>query len=207
MDVFCRPQKVSQNLSLLPQLQKSTSISPLILSSVRLSVEGTHQKAFMHWLQLQYVAFCFLRSFLSIYVWKVEHGFLAHMKGTFVVPPQINHKNCWGPLKDFFNNIDKVKEECWTAILQFHGVDKGGISDTSSDHLHEQSMISAFCAGMYVSSSPIKPWNLHFFNAKCFSVNSSLLPSFSISIFYVFEVISHISLIYSYIPVLHVSVP
>ena len=79
------------------------------------------------------------------------------MKGTFVAPPQFNHENCWGPLKDFFNNIDKVKEECWTAILQFRGVDEGGVSDANSDHLHERSMISAFHAGMYVSSSPIKP--------------------------------------------------
>jgi hypothetical protein len=38
----CRLQKVSWNLSLLPQLQKNTSISPLIQSSVQLSVEGTH---------------------------------------------------------------------------------------------------------------------------------------------------------------------
>ncbi|KDR70756.1 hypothetical protein GALMADRAFT_144627 [Galerina marginata CBS 339.88] len=66
----------------------------------------------------------------------VERGFLAHMKSTFVAPPQFNHDNCWGPLEDFFDNIDKVKEECWTAILQFRGVggvDEGSVSDAGDD--------------------------------------------------------------------------
>ncbi|KAF8235343.1 hypothetical protein L208DRAFT_1257724, partial [Tricholoma matsutake] len=89
---------------------------------------------------------------------EVEHAFSAHMKGTFAKPPQFNLDNCAKLLKDFFINIDKVKEDRWSTILQFSGANENKNSDADGDVLQaDQSMISAFRIGMYVSSSPAKP--------------------------------------------------
>jgi hypothetical protein len=80
------------------------------------------------------------------------------MKGSFAKPPQFNLDNCMKPLKDFFNNINKVKEEHWSTILQFSGAGKDENSGADGNVLQEDlSMISAFHVGMYVSSSLAKP--------------------------------------------------
>ncbi|KAF8224069.1 hypothetical protein L208DRAFT_1313501, partial [Tricholoma matsutake] len=68
---------------------------------------------------------------------KVECAFAAHMKGTFAKPPQFNLDNCTKPLKDFFNNIDKVKEEHWSTILLFSGADEDENLGADGDVLQE----------------------------------------------------------------------
>ncbi|KAF8799562.1 hypothetical protein BYT27DRAFT_7120426, partial [Phlegmacium glaucopus] len=73
---------------------------------------------------------------------EVERGFSAHMKGTFIAPPQFNQDNCNKPLSDFFRNIDKVKEDHWSSILQFSGEDEN--SYAGSDILQgDQSIVTA----------------------------------------------------------------
>ncbi|KIJ91410.1 hypothetical protein K443DRAFT_14424 [Laccaria amethystina LaAM-08-1] len=87
----------------------------------------------------------------------VERGFTAHINGGFTAPPHFNHDNCWWPLQDFLKNIEKIKESRWKAILQFHCVDEDETVDNDDDKEANQSMISAYRAGMYIPSSPLKP--------------------------------------------------
>ena len=62
-------------------------------------------------------------------------------------------------MADFFGNIDKVKEPQWKSILQFR-VDMEMDSEKEEGVLcADQSTISAFRAGIYISSSPIKAGN------------------------------------------------
>jgi hypothetical protein len=86
---------------------------------------------------------------------KVERGFFAHKNGAFVAPPPFNQKNCWKPLKDFFANINRVKEEWWASILHIQGPNEDE-TDGDSDARANKSMISAFHADMYSPSSPLK---------------------------------------------------
>ena len=91
---------------------------------------------------------------------KVERGFSAHISGTYTSPPHFNYDYCWKPLRDFFKNIDKIKEDRWAMVLQVRSNNEGEQGDVASDgdSVHaNQSMISAYRAEMYVPSSPIKP--------------------------------------------------
>jgi hypothetical protein len=85
---------------------------------------------------------------------KVERAFSAHRKGLYIAPLKFNQKQCGSPLKDFLQNLDKVKEERWKALLQFHSN-----SDDSESDIAElnYSAISAYRANIYITSSPIKP--------------------------------------------------
>ena len=90
------------------------------------------------------------------YFLKVEQGFSAHL---YTSPPHFNYDNCWKPLGDFFKNINKIKEDRWAMLLQVRSNNERDQDDMASDgdSVHgDQSMISAYCAEMYVPSSPIK---------------------------------------------------
>ena len=85
---------------------------------------------------------------------KVEQGFFAHKNSVFVAPLLFNQRNCWKLLRDFFANINKVKEEQW---LHIQGPDEDEM-DSDADARANESMISAFRVDMYITSSPLKGW-------------------------------------------------
>ncbi len=92
---------------------------------------------------------------------KVERAFSAYKNGGYVAPPLFNHENCWKPLRDFSGNLGKVKEERWASILrtaQCHfESNHNSDSDDGVAARADESMISAFRAGVYIpESSPFK---------------------------------------------------
>jgi len=135
----------------------------LILPSVR----RTHWKVFMLWYWFWYDSILYPLVINSKFSsWKVERRFTAHINGGFTAPPHFNHDNCWKPLQDFLKNIKKIKESRWKAILQFHCVDEDKTVDNNHDQEANQPMISAYHAGMYIPSSPLKPWTRFQHNMK-----------------------------------------
>ena len=83
----------------------------------------------------------------------------AHKDGYFVAPPQFNFDNTWKALEAFFTNMDKVKEECWSSVLQFGSViDEDEDVALDSDAHADQSIIFAYRADMCIPSSPLKEW-------------------------------------------------
>jgi len=103
-------------------LLSSSWISLRTLFSILTLTRKTCWKVFMLWLWLQYVWIysLHLNSYFCILIWKVECGFAAHLMGAYTAPPHFNHENCWKPLEDFLENLDKIKESQWKTILQFH---------------------------------------------------------------------------------------
>jgi len=77
--------------------------------------------------------------------------------GAYTAPPHFNHENCWKPLEDFLENLDKIKESQWKTILP---VSQNDDDDDTAANDHKKnadwSMISACRAGMYIPSSPLK---------------------------------------------------
>lgn len=138
----------------------------LILPSVR----RTHQKVFTLWYWSRYDSILYFLVLSSIFSsQKFEWGFTVHINGGFTAPPHFNHDNCWQPLQDFLKNIEKIKESQWKAILQFHSIDEDKTIENDYDKEANQSMISAYHVGMYIPSSPLKPWT-------CFQHNTKSTP-------------------------------
>jgi len=106
----------------------------------------------------------FASEFLFLYFnLKGWTRFCCPPHGCLYCPPHFNHENCWKPLEDFLENLDKIKESRWKTILQFHKIDD---DDDTAANDHEKnadrSMISACRAGMYIPSSPLKAWSFAF---------------------------------------------
>jgi hypothetical protein len=78
------------------------------------------------------------------------------MRGTYLEPGQFNYANSWKPMRDFLGSIDKVKEANWASILRFHGDTNADSEEDNNVICADQSTLSAFRAGIYISSSPIK---------------------------------------------------
>jgi len=114
---------------------------------------------------------------------QVECAFFTHIKGTYTNPKQFNYENCWKPLTDFLNNLNKVKEEEWALILQFDSTDSDDGSESKDMLQADQSMISAFRAGSYLCSSPVKAWQ-NLFSSKPIS-DVSFPPIFNYTVSYI----------------------
>ena len=122
-------------------------------------VRRTCWKVFTLWSWFRYDSILYFLLLSSIFLsQKVEWGFTTHINGGFTAPPHFNHNNCWRPLQDFLKNIEKIKESQWKAVLQFHRDNEDKAVDNEYDKEANKSMISVYHVGMYIPSSPLKPW-------------------------------------------------
>jgi len=55
-------------------------------------------------------------------------------------------------MKAFFGHVDRLSERCWGVILNV----KSDVEESDKDVCIDQSMISAYCADLYIPSSPLK---------------------------------------------------
>ncbi|KAH8985195.1 hypothetical protein EDB92DRAFT_2029478 [Lactarius akahatsu] len=78
----------------------------------------------------------------------VEHAMRAHLTGRFNAPGDFNHQTSWNAMKDFDRILDQVSESRWARALDF--------VDCNKENLDE-SVLSAYRADFYLSSSPTKP--------------------------------------------------
>ncbi|KAH8979307.1 hypothetical protein EDB92DRAFT_390096 [Lactarius akahatsu] len=78
----------------------------------------------------------------------VERAMRAHLTGRFNAPGDFNHRTSWNAMKDFDRILDQVSESCWARALDFVDCDKENL---------DESVLSAYRADFYLSSSPTKP--------------------------------------------------
>ena len=74
----------------------------------------------------------------------------------YIAPPAFAHQHYWQLLAMFLSKIDWVSEQHWKEVLRFRSATESDGDDTDSELQADRSMISAYCAGLYIPSSPFK---------------------------------------------------
>ncbi len=72
----------------------------------------------------------------------------AHLTGGFNAPGDFNHRTTWNSMKDFDRILDRVSESRWARALNF--------VDCDIENRIDESLLSAYRANFYLSSSPTK---------------------------------------------------
>ncbi|KAI9436717.1 hypothetical protein H4582DRAFT_1816412, partial [Lactarius indigo] len=81
----------------------------------------------------------------------VERAMRAHLTGGFNAPGDFNHRTTWNSMKDFDRILSQVSESRWAQALNFVAYDE--------ENRVDESLLSAYRADFYLSSSPTKSRN------------------------------------------------
>jgi hypothetical protein len=75
------------------------------------------------------------------------------MHGRFNPPGKFTHEELWQMIQVFYGHIDRLSERHWKLALEFNRDKCDNEEDISRA---DTSMISAYCADLYIPESPQK---------------------------------------------------